>query len=280
VAASGRAPRRRGCGRLRPPPGGRPPPGWRAHSAGDIGGEGQRLFGAVHAHDARAQPRRAQRVGQHRVVVLFPHPALVGVVGAGDQRAQRVDRVDPGHFAQVGGGGVSTQGRSYSGASPDSALSGRSALVSLPCRTRKRSSAMVSPTTAKSRSHFSKIGAGLGLLFGTQHHEHALLGFREHHLIGGHAFLAAGHAVQVEPDAQIALVAHLDRRAGQPGRAHVLNRDHRARGHQLQAGLQQALFGERVAHLHGGALFLDRVVEFGRGHGRAADPSRPVLAPR
>jgi hypothetical protein len=41
--------------------------------------------------------------------------------------------------------------------------------------------------------------------------------------------------------------------------------------HQLQAGFQQALFGEGVADLHGGALFLDGVVEFGRGHGRAAD---------
>ena len=53
--------------------------------------------------------------------------------------------------------GVSTQGRSYSGALEDSFESGRSAFTSLPCRIRKRSSAIVSPTMAKSRSHFSKI---------------------------------------------------------------------------------------------------------------------------
>jgi hypothetical protein len=38
-----------------------------------------------------------------------------------------------------------------------------------------------------------------------------------------------------------------------------------------QASSRQ-LFGERVADLHGRALFLDvLVVEFGRGHGRAVD---------
>jgi hypothetical protein len=41
--------------------------------------------------------------------------------------------------------------------------------------------------------------------------------------------------------------------------------------HQLEAGFQQAFFGERVADLNGRALFLDGVVELGRGHGRAAD---------
>jgi hypothetical protein len=41
--------------------------------------------------------------------------------------------------------------------------------------------------------------------------------------------------------------------------------------HQLEAGFQQAFFGERVADLNGGALFLDGFVELGRGHGRAAD---------
>jgi hypothetical protein len=74
-----------------------------------------------------------------------------------------------------------------------------------------------------------------------------------------------------------ALVAHLDRRTGQARGPHVLDRDHRARGHQLEAGLQQALFGEGVADLHRGALFLDRVVEFRAGHGRPADPVAPGL---
>jgi hypothetical protein len=79
-----------------------------------------------------------------------------------------------------------------------------------------------------------------------------------------------GTRSRFEADAQAPLVAHLDRRTGETGGAHVLDRDDGAGGHQFEAGFQQALFGEGVAHLHGRALLLDRVVEFGRGHGRAA----------
>jgi hypothetical protein len=124
---------------------------------------------------------------------------------------------------------------------------------------------------------FVEDRAGRGLLFGVEHHQHPLLGFRQHHLIGGHRRFAHRHKVEVERDAKPALVAHLDRRTGQPGRAHILDRDYRAAVHQFEARLQQTLFGERVADLHGGAFFLQRVVEFGRRHGRAADPVAPGL---
>jgi hypothetical protein len=88
-----------------------------------------------------------------------------------------------------------------------------------------------------------------------------------------------GTHVEVELDAEVALGAHLDGRAGQAGSAHVLDRDD-APGHELEAGFQQQLLGEGVADLHGRALLLDRFVELGRGHRRAAMPSRPVLEPR
>jgi hypothetical protein len=117
----------------------------------------------------------------------------------------------------------------------------------------------------------------LGLLLGAEHHEHPLLAFRQHHLVGGHARFALRDAVEVEADAEAALVAHLDRRAGEARRAHVLDRDHGAGRHEFEAGLEQALFGEGVAHLHGRALLLDRVVELGRGHGRAAHAVAPRL---
>ena len=64
-----------------------------------------------------------------------------------------------------------------------------------------------------------RLGAGL------QHHEHALLALRQHHLVGGHAGLARRHAVEVELDADAALVGHLDRRRGEARRAHVLDGD-------------------------------------------------------
>jgi hypothetical protein len=41
--------------------------------------------------------------------------------------------------------------------------------------------------------------------------------------------------------------------------------------HQLQAGLDQQLLGERVADLDGRALGLRLVGELGRGHGGAVD---------
>ena len=85
------------------------------------------------------------------------------------------------------------------------------------------------------------------------------------------AVFAHRHLVEVEHDAEIALGAHLDGRAGEAGRAHVLDGDHGAGRHQLEAGLEQALFGEGVADLHGRALLLDVVAELGRRHGGAAD---------
>ena len=62
-----------------------------------------------------------------------------------------------GRSATFGEGGVGSHGRSYSGAVPERAASGRSAFTSPFSFTRKRSSAMVLPTMAKSRSHLSKI---------------------------------------------------------------------------------------------------------------------------
>ena len=68
-----------------------------------------------------------------------------------DQQVMGDTAVVPGSDA-----GVGTHGRSYSGAVPDSAFSGKSAFTSPPSMTTKRSSGIVSPTMAKSRSHLSK----------------------------------------------------------------------------------------------------------------------------
>ena len=107
---------------------------------------------------------------------------------------------------------------------------------------------------------------GFFFLLGLQHHEHALLAFRQHHLIGAHAGFAGRHRVEIEIDAEIALGAHLDRRAGQARRAHVLDRDHAIGLHDLEAGFQQQLFREGIADLHGRPLLGAVVVEFRRRH--------------
>ena len=112
---------------------------------------------------------------------------------------------------------------------------------------------------------------GHGFLAGLKHHEHTLLAFREHHLVRRHRLFAAGHGVHVQANAGTALAGHFDRRGGEPGRAHVLNRDDCVGGHEFEACLDQQLFGEGIAHLHGRALFVRMLVEIGRGHGGAVD---------
>ncbi len=107
---------------------------------------------------------------------------------------------------------------------------------------------------------------GLFFLLGLQHHEHALLAFRQHHLVGAHAGFAGRHRIEIEVDAEIALGAHLDRRAGQARGPHVLDRDHAIGCHDFEAGFQQQFFGEGIADLHGRPLLGGIVVEFGRGH--------------
>jgi hypothetical protein len=83
--------------------------------------------------------------------------------------------------------------------------------------------------------------------------------------------VSARHFVEVEGDTEIALGAHLDRGTGQPRRAHVLDGDDAAFGHDLEAGLEQKLFRERIADLHGRALFLGVGAELGRRHAGAVD---------
>ncbi len=118
---------------------------------------------------------------------------------------------------------------------------------------------------------FAEDRFGFLFLLGLEHHQHALLAFGEHHFIGAHAGFAARHFVEIERDAEIALGAHLHRRRGQPGRAHVLNGDDAALGHDFQTGFEQELFRKRIADLHRRPLFLGVGAEFGRRHGGAVD---------
>ena len=77
------------------------------------------------------------------------------------------------------------------------------------------------------------------------------------------ARFALRHVVHLEVEADAAFRRHLDRRGGEARGAHILDRDDRVRRHQFEAGLDQQFLGEGVADLHGRALFLDRVIEFG-----------------
>jgi hypothetical protein len=106
-------------------------------------------------------------------------------------------------------------------------------------------------------------------LFG--HKQHALLRLRQHDLVRRHAGLALGNLVEFNGDAQVSARAHLAGAAGKPGRAHILNAENRARLHHFQAGFEQQLFEEWVAHLHVGPLLFGAFGKLFAGHGGPVD---------
>ena len=102
------------------------------------------------------------------------------------------------------------------------------------------------------------------------HQQHALLRFAQHDFVWRHTRFALWHFRQIDFDSRAAARCHFHRRAGQSRRAHVLNRDHRARAHRFDARFQQQLFHERVAHLHVRTLLLRFFREFRGGQKRRA----------
>ncbi len=72
-------------------------------------------------------------------------------------------------------------------------------------------------------------------------------------------------------DADATARAHLAGGAGEAGCAHILNAEHRAGLHGFEAGLEEELLEEGVAHLHVGALLLGAFGELFGGHGGAVD---------
>ena len=120
-----------------------------------------------------------------------------------------------------------------------------------------------------------EYGAGLFLLALLHDHEHALLGFGEHDLIGVHAALAPGNVGQVDLDAGACVGRTLDGGGGEAGSAEVLHTDDHAQVEHFEAGLHEALFEEGVAHLHGGAVFEGVFAEGVGGEGGAVHAVTP-----
>ena len=109
------------------------------------------------------------------------------------------------------------------------------------------------------------------------HQQHALLRLAQHDLVRRHAGFALRHQVEFDFQADAAAATHLAGRAGQAGRAHVLNADDRAGLHGFQAGLQQQLLHEGIAHLHVRTLRLGLLAELLAGHGGAVNAVAPGL---
>ena len=245
-----------------------------------IGGERQPLDAPRQPDDRGVAPRPLYRVAHHQMVVLLPDPALAGEVGAADEADERCRRIAVERQA----GGVERRPLHRRGPGP---LVERRLVDQRADRQVGDDGAVAAqhqPAGVGQPADLGEIelpagehGAGLFHRRRPQHHEHALLALRQHDLVGRHRRLAHRHLVEIELEPEAALGAHLDRGRGQPGGAHVLDGDDRIGRHQLEAGLEQQLLGERIADLDGRALFLRIVGELGRRHGGAMDAVAPGL---
>ena len=101
--------------------------------------------------------------------------------------------------------------------------------------------------------------------------QHALLGFGQHDLVGGHTGLALGDEVELDAHAEFAARSHFAGGAGEAGGAHVLDAEDCSGLHGFEAGLEEQLLEEGVAHLDVGALLLGALGELLGGHGGAVD---------
>jgi hypothetical protein len=239
-----------------------------------VGGERQALRAVLDPHDRRVAARGLHRVAEDEVVVLLPDPALRAQVRRAREPLQRLrvgdrrrDALGRDHGLEGVGEVRPVVDRGLVAELLDRQVGDDLAPVlhhETQCICGLADDREVEPPLAEDI-------LGLRLHAGLEDHEHALLAFREHHLVSRHALFPRRHLVEVELDPKVALRPHLDRRAGEARRAHVLDRDDRSRLHQLEAGLQKELLGEGISDLHGRALLRGRVVELGRGHGGAVD---------
>ena len=214
------------------------------------------------------------------MVVLFPDPALGAEVGGGDEFFQCFTERER---SRHGGGFDYRELLRFR----ERAIVFRRLIAKLLDRQVRHFIAVVADEKTKRvggvaddrevEAPLLEDGFRLGLLAGLQHHQHALLTLRQHHLVGRHGVFAHRHLLEIERDAEIALRTHFDRGAGEACGTHVLNGDDAAFGHDFETGLQQELFGERIAYLHGRTLLFGAFAEFGGRHGRAVDAVAPRL---
>ena len=140
------------------------------------------------------------------------------------------------------------------------------------------SGSVTTPMTVARTSHLAQIARHLGPGLGRDDGQHPLLALARHHLPGLHALLAPRHGADVDVHADAAAPGRLARGAGQPGTTEVLDPHHELGVEQLQAGLDETLLLEGVAHLDAGSLGVvgRLLVTAEAGRGQHADPADAV----
>src|SRR5699024_1655000 len=196
-------------------------------------------------------------------VVLVGDPALRGEVGGGDEGAQRGRELLGALVAGQHLGGVRLQGvlpvGPGVGAVVDGGVDGDGGRVDV----HDAVPVVVDgePAVAGDLADHGGLdvplrgdGLELGELLGAHHRHHALLGLAHEDLTGVEAGIAQQHLLEVDVHAGAAVGGELAGRAGDAGRAEVLDRRHGAGRVQLEAALDEHLLHEGVAHLDAGAF--------------------------
>ena len=232
---------------------------------------------ALDAHHPGPGPGRRDGVGPHHVVVLAVDPAPARDAGRADEPQEDLGR------------GAGRRQRRHVERLPCAQIRRLAARTIVerrlvgqrPVRDLRHDPAAVAHAQQAVAGHFAdpdrvqipllEHPVDLRLASSPHDEQHPLLRLGQHDLVRGHARLAPRHAGDVDVDAGAAAGAHLARRAGQPGRPHVLQTYQGVRPQHLQARLEQQLLQERITHLHVGPFPGRRVVELGRRHRRAVD---------
>ena len=254
----------------------RPPAAARVELAvalGAVGGERDRALAARQAHHGRVAARAADRVGAHQVVVALVDPALRGQVGPRQQVAPGGGQVGRlrhrGQVERLGGRRRVARDlvdRRLVGQQPggqvghDLAAGARDQGLALGDRPDPGGVEVPAPADRDDLVEARGLDDG----------QHPLLALRDQDLGRGQR-LPQRHEVEVDVQAHPPLRGHLAGGAREPRGAEVLERDQRPRPGQLEAAVHELALGERVAHLHRGALVLVLVQLGRRQHARAAD---------
>src|ERR1700722_6628755 len=220
---------------------------------------------------------RVDRVRLHHVIVLLPYPALAADVGAGEKLLEMPREVGGGVEFDVlrplaRDGRLPARQRTF----VDRSIVGQRLI-----RNFGYYLAVFEHAQYVVRCDFADFDCIESPLFEDtedfvlaaflRNQQHALLRFAEHDFVGSHAGFALRNAIEFNFDSNAAAGSHFAGRAGQAGRAHILDADDGAGLHGFETGFEQQLLEERIAYLHVGAFGFRGLAEFFAGHGGAVD---------
>ncbi len=238
-----------------------------------IGGCGQDFVGLADDEDGGIRAGQDGGAEADHVVVLLPDPLFGSDARMGEQGFESGERVDFRHAGEVEGlgslfrSGFAGVERGFVGE-----LAGGDFDGDIVAFANAHHAVVVDHADKGVREvPFFKDGADFVFLAFFDDDKHAFLGLGEQDFVGRHTGLAFWHEVDIDFNACAATAGSFAGRAGEACGAHVLDACDAAAGEEFKAGFEEEFFAERVADLHGGAVFLGFFGELARGEGGAGE---------